>query len=239
MREEGPDLAGTWVVSPGGSLGQRLSLRGALCAEPTKNNHKNNRKISRLFGGDFGGFAKGICQIFSRPRRTHSCASVYPKSGPKWGSGHGGDARGAVAENSVLVQFGAAGPKFFRRRWPPSWPGRPCPAGQPALHAGSPHTSRRVPAPSAERSSLRRRTAAVRRRATLSCYAQGTSGRSLGVYYHRNITSECPTPTQRARVQLVIIVLVGVVAQRVIRPKTLFDTSTSAGKNVTFGKMCP
>ena len=32
---------------------------------------------------------------------------------------------------------------------------------------------------------------------------------------------EYPTPTQRARVQLVIIVLVGGVAQRVIRPKTL------------------
>ena len=32
--------------------------------------------------------------------------------------------------------------------------GRPCPAGQPALRAGSPRSSRRVPGPSAERSSL-------------------------------------------------------------------------------------
>ena len=64
-------------------------------------------------------------------------------------------ARGAVAENSVLVQFLCCGArKKFRRRQPPSWPGRQCPAGRPALRAGSPRSSRRVPGTSAERSSL-------------------------------------------------------------------------------------
>ena len=106
------------------------------------------------FGGDFWGFVKGKCQIFSHPRRTHSYANLHPKSGPKWGSGHGGGAGRSSRKQCFGAVFVLRGPKIFHRRRGPSWPGRPCPAGRPAFRAGSPRSSRRVPGTSAERSSL-------------------------------------------------------------------------------------
>ena len=106
------------------------------------------------FGGDFLGFVKGKCQIFSHPRWTHSYANLHPKSGPKWGSGHGGGAGRSSRKQCFGAVFVLRGPKNFHRRRGPSWPGRPCPAGRPALRAGSPRSSRRVPGTSAERSSL-------------------------------------------------------------------------------------